>query len=360
MGSFVKDKILGLGGQNTGNADAGATGATGAGTTAVGNAATTFAWGQNTANNDMAQGNAIAAQQRGVAGMANDESVNQWNQYQNLFQPVNTQAVNDAMNYDSQDQMARVRQAAAGNANEAFDTSIAANNATLTRMGVNPNSARFADPNATSLARAQAVAGSENTATANRNDTAIGLRANAANLGQNVFGSGVSAAGLSTNANSAAANTLNTTASTGSAIQGNPTTWEQTGISGLTGGGGLSQQGVNTNVNARTSLVNSALGMLSDENVKEEISDVDEDAVLAGLKRIPVKAWKYKDGVADSGRHVGPMAQDMHREFGDRVAPGGKQLSMVSMHGLALLSIKALARQVDRLSAGLRPTTAGV
>jgi hypothetical protein len=380
-----------------------------------------------------------------AADVSQGNSVDAWNSYSSLFNPVNSQVASDAMNYDSPDQMANVRQAAAGNANEAFDTAIASNNANLTRMGVNPNSGRFADPNATSLARASAVAGAENTATTGRQNTAIGLRQGAAGFGQNIAGISLNQAGLSTNqrgaasgatsaasgainsavgannaavganeaaagannyavgannaavgantaasganavglaaintgvnANTAAVNAgtsavtnLNNTASTTGNIQGSPTQWAGAANGGEASAGNLSNNVYDTNIKANTGLVSGmlgggsaassgglgeVLGALSDETLKEEIEESGD--VLPGLRRLKVKSWKYKDGVADSGRHVGPMAQDVHREFGDRAAPGGRMLSFVSMHGLALKGIQELAAKVDRLAAGLSP-----
>lgn len=70
---------------------------------------------------------------------------------------------------------------------------------------------------------------------------------------------------------------------------------------------------------------------------------------LDGVRKLEVGDWKYKDGVADEGRHVGPYAEDVKREFGDKVAPGGKMLDMVSMQGVMLKAIQELDQKVDKI-----------
>lgn len=374
MGSLVKlnplarlanPAIEGLYGRGLGADDTqtgASAGALSAGHTAEARAAENYAWATETGNANMREAQGISAQQRGIADMSNEQALDQWKRYQTTFAPIEDKMASDAMNYDSPEQMARVRQEAAGSANQAFDTAQRSRDIGLQHMGVNPNSGRFVDPNgAGTLNRTIATSDSMNRATAGRNDVAIGLRANAAGFGRNVAGAAAGLEGLSLGANTAAMNTLNTTAGNNSALRTN-TNWMNSGIQGYNTAGGLSNQVYNTQmnqVNSRMASMDSFLGNLmpmggmSDENVKEEKMDVDSDRVLEGLVKIPVKAWKYKDGVADSGRHVGPMAQEVHKQFGDRAAPGGKMIDFLSMHGLTLAGLQALARKVDRLSAGL-------
>lgn len=73
--------------------------------------------------------------------------------------------------------------------------------------------------------------------------------------------------------------------------------------------------------------------------------------VLAGIKNLNIQDWKYKVGVADGGKHSGPYAEDVHREFGDRAAPGGKVIDIMTMQGIALKGIQELAQKVDDISA---------
>lgn len=73
-------------------------------------------------------------------------------------------------------------------------------------------------------------------------------------------------------------------------------------------------------------------------------------AVLEGVRNLDVERWQYKKGVADGGEHVGPYAEDVRREFGDKAAPGGKVLDMISMQGIMLKAIQELDQKVDRVA----------
>src|SRR5262249_25108208 len=147
--------------------------------------------------------------------------------------------VSDATNYDSPEQYERVRQEAAGNANQAFDTALQSRDIGLTRMGVNPNSGRFADPNATSLARASTVAGSMNEATANLRDKAIGPRAGAASFGRNMPNTAAQAYALNLSGNTAALNGANSTLSTIAGATGTAPQYGSLGLSAFNSEGAL-------------------------------------------------------------------------------------------------------------------------
>ena len=67
------------------------------------------------------------------------------------------------------------------------------------------------------------------------------------------------------------------------------------------------------------------------------------------MKNLPVEKWKYKEGEGDGGEHIGPYAEDVQKSMGDRVAPGGKVIDMISMMGVNLAATKALAKQVESL-----------
>jgi hypothetical protein len=72
-------------------------------------------------------------------------------------------------------------------------------------------------------------------------------------------------------------------------------------------------------------------------------------SALHKLRKLPVEEWTYKDGVADEGRHVGPYAEDVQREFGDQAAPGGKAIDLISMNGITMKAVQELADEVESL-----------
>lgn len=98
----------------------------------------------------------------------------------------------------------------------------------------------------------------------------------------------------------------------------------------------------NSILNLGGTLGSSAILAKSDKNVKTDIAEIDEDKALEGVKKLPIKAWRYKDG---SERHVGPMAQDYSAEFGGP----DKMIDLVSSNGISFAAIKALAKKVDKL-----------
>ena len=72
-------------------------------------------------------------------------------------------------------------------------------------------------------------------------------------------------------------------------------------------------------------------------------------SALHKLRKLPVEEWDYKDGVADEGRHTGPYAEDVQREFGDTAAPDGKAIDLISMNGITMKAVQELADEVDAL-----------
>lgn len=70
--------------------------------------------------------------------------------------------------------------------------------------------------------------------------------------------------------------------------------------------------------------------------------------VLAKLDALPVATWRYRWESADV-RHLGPMAQDWHAAFG--LGKGDTTIPMVDAHGVLVVAMQALHRQVGELRA---------
>ena len=70
--------------------------------------------------------------------------------------------------------------------------------------------------------------------------------------------------------------------------------------------------------------------------------------VLAKLGALPVATWRYR---WESGgvRHLGPMAQDWHAAFG--LGKGDTMIPVVDAHGVLVVAMQALHRQVTELRA---------
>ena len=88
---------------------------------------------------------------------------------------------------------------------------------------------------------------------------------------------------------------------------------------------------------------------MSDKNKKKNRKKFSGKAALAAVKKMPVESWRYKEGEADGGAHIGPMAQSVQRAAGDSVAPGGKVIDPISMNGLTLASVQQLDKRLEKV-----------
>ena len=78
---------------------------------------------------------------------------------------------------------------------------------------------------------------------------------------------------------------------------------------------------------------------MSDRNAKENIEELDLDALLDKLAELPISSWNYK-AQDESIRHIGPMAQDFYAAFG--YGEDDKHITAIDAEGIALAAIKAL------------------
>lgn len=279
------------------------------------------------------------------------------------FRPVEQQVVADAMGYDT----AERREAEAGQA--VADVGIQAANAraaatrSQTRMGVNPNSgAAVSMQGQLSLGEAAAKAGAANTARKNVETVGFARKMDAAGLGRNLASNSSTAASVALNAgNSASGNAAMPVQQSQSAAsmmgQG-----FNTAIQGNSSAGNIFAQ--SAQISSQDSGLMGALGgvagqflggqgfatMISDENAKEGVKPVSDEQALKAIEKTPVSSWKYKPGEGDGGEHVGPMAQHVKKTMGEKAAPGGKQIDLITMNGMTMAGMAALSRKVDKLT----------
>jgi hypothetical protein len=87
----------------------------------------------------------------------------------------------------------------------------------------------------------------------------------------------------------------------------------------------------------------------SSKKVKKNRAPVDADAITEGLEHAQPQAYQYRNGKGPAGNKVGAMAEDMHKQFGDSVAPGGKVIDVQNMIGLQHAAIAGLSKRVKQL-----------
>lgn len=294
-----------------------------------------------------------------------DRAADQWDQYKSVFQPIENQMADEAVNYDSPEEVARREGLAAATVARQFDVSDQQMGREMARMGVSPTSSLGAQgmtdqANARAMARAGAI-------NKERGDTKLlgmSLRQDAARFGRNQTGTGLAASAAALQGGQSAAGIMGAQTQSGLAA-GQAAGGLMGAGAGQIGSSGsmlLSQQQANNSLQAQQSMNNaSGLGSLvgtlggaammafSSEELKEDIRPVDDERSLGELEQVAVKDWKYKQGIEDSGQHTGPIAEDMQEVMGDDVAPGGKALDLVSVSGKHHSAIRALSKRGKKL-----------
>lgn len=78
---------------------------------------------------------------------------------------------------------------------------------------------------------------------------------------------------------------------------------------------------------------------LSDRHVKENISPIDSDQILATVVNLPIAIWNYSS--QDTAiQHIGPMAQDFYVSFG--LGEDDKHINTVDADGVSLAAIQGM------------------
>lgn len=127
----------------------------------------------------------VINQQMGLADKAGQRADDAYSFYQTKGRPIVEKAFNDASEYDSAGELSKARGRAAATTQQAFDNASQQSARTLMRMGVNPNSGRFAALNGQMAnQKALGIAGASNNADEGRRAAAVGMRQQASNLAQ--------------------------------------------------------------------------------------------------------------------------------------------------------------------------------
>ncbi len=90
--------------------------------------------------------------------------------------------------------------------------------------------------------------------------------------------------------------------------------------------------------------------VLSDQQVKANLTTVDSQEILARLNAVPIHTWNYRTQ-DPSVRHIGPAAQDFQAAFG--VGEDDRHISAVDADGVALAAIQGLYQLTQEQAAQL-------
>lgn len=128
--------------------------------------------------------------QNRLADQAEQRSNDSYNFYQTQGRPVIEQSLNDAKNWDNEGNVSKARSEAIADTTAQFDAASTQQNRALARMGVNPNSGKFAAlNNQIAVQKAAAMAGASGNAANQLKLQGATMRANASNIA-NGFSSG--------------------------------------------------------------------------------------------------------------------------------------------------------------------------
>jgi len=99
-------------------------------------------------------------------------------------------------------------------------------------------------------------------------------------------------------------------------------------------------------------LVANGVTYTSSRKLKDNFASVDPDEVLNKVDELDVLSWNYSRD-PESVRHIGPMAEDFHKQFGLNGEKDGV-ISASDVNGVALAAIKALKARSDTLERELQ------
>jgi hypothetical protein len=285
-----------------------------------------------------------------------------WDYQKTTFRPLEQGIVADAQNYGGEDQMAAERAKRTGDVEQAAASAMQAMQRNRARMG-NPSDGRTASMEnqlamQTALGKATAAAASDRYIDTQK----YARKMDAANLGRGLASSQATSAGVALNAGNSAAQTGQmplTQAQNATQVAGQGF---GTAIQGNASAGNIYGQAAN--IQGQDSGALGALGgvagqflggsgfatLLSDKNAKKKVKPVSDEQALDAIEKTPVSTWKYKEGRGDGGEHTGPMAQHVKKTMGEKAAPGGKQIDLITMNGVTMAGVAALSRKVDKLA----------
>jgi len=316
-----------------------------------------------------------ANQQNEIAQQNADISKDYYDYSKSTFRPLEQGIVADAQAYDTPERREQAAGKAVAGVNTQLDNARAAMRDRLASRGIDVGSGNMIATEGTMAVQgAAAAAAAANDARDNIELQGTARKMDAASLGRGLASSQATSAGVALNAgNSGVAN-----AQVPVTIGQNATTQVQSGIQQAIGGNAsagslygaagnldLATRGQNINAGFKLAdeVASSAGAFMSDEDIKTNTGKPMSPAkALGAIIKTPVdEGWSYdpaKGGPDEGGaKHDGPMAQDVRKNMGESVAPGGKQIDVASMFGVLLAGTQQLAKEVKQLKKQ-RPTMA--
>lgn len=319
--------------------------------------------------------NEVAEAQLASAKQQDLISQDYWKYQKDTFRPLEQGIVDAAENYDNPNRRQAEADAAVADVNMQVAAQRAATGRELARAGVSPESGKsLAIMEAGNIGAAKAAAGASSQARRNVELQGYARKMDAANLGRGLASSQATSAQVATQTGNAAVGNSTQANATGMSGAGLMNQGFSTAIQGNQSAGSLYNMAAQNDLQARgqdleflsSAMSAAATAAASDVNVKDNTGKIMEPAkALGAIVDTPVhEDWTYspeKGGPDDGGQpHTGPMAQDVKRTMGEKAAPKGKKIDLVTMNGILLAGIQGLNEKVEQLAAEVKTNRAPV
>lgn len=279
------------------------------------------------------------------------------------FRPLEQKMVGDATAFDTPERRAAEAAKAVTDVNIARGQQRQATDANLASYGVAPDSMKSrALQSSSDVNTARVAAGAAGAARDKVEATGWARMADAVSLGRGLPSAQATAVQTGTSAGSAATGA----AGFGLSALNSGNQVMQAGYQGATNAYGVAGNLYNQAAKIQTDAFSQGAGMgmdlyklyaASDEKVKKGTGKPANTAsMLEAVEKTTVdEGWTYdpaKGGPDDGGEpHIGPMAQDVRRTMGERAAPGGKALDLVTMNGVTMAAVQELSKRIKKLEA---------
>lgn len=317
---------------------------------------------------DATQARANAVSDAQLASMKQQDTITKdyWDYQKNTFRPVEAKMIDAAMAYDTPERREQEAGQAVADVNTQLGNARDALAARQLSRGVSSTSGNTAAlDRSMAVSGAAAAAGAANQARKNVETVGNARMADVANLGRNLASNQATSAGVALQQGNAAvgnSNSANAASQSGANLmqQGYSTAMQGNQSAGNMYGQVASMQQKDSQMDlggiAALGMAGAKIApMLSDENIKSGTGKRAKTALmLEAIMKTPVdEGWHYdpaKGGPDEGGqKHTGPMAQDVQKNMGDKVAPGGKVIDMVSMNGVTMGAVQELAKRLKKV-----------
>jgi len=314
---------------------------------------------------DAATATAQKVSESQIAGMdfATQQAKDMDTRNKTVFQPLEDKIVADAQNYDTAGRRTQAANEATADVEGAFGRAQQGLTRDLARTGATPNSGRSMSlMQDAALKKATATAGATTNAVKNVEQQGYARTMDAAALGKGIVGNQATQQQIAQSGGAqtvAASNAALNAASSGASMVGQGYRAAQTGqqqAGNLYGQvAGIQQKASDSNMTAIGQLAGLGAMYMSDRAKKNNTGKkIDTKKALKGVEETPVESgWQYdpaKGGINDGGKpHDGPMAQQVRKHMGNKVAPGGKAIDVASMNAQLMGGMQELAKRVKSL-----------